>query len=107
MQKRYVNFVQHTMLLGSAAQAPCSDTGTDGAGPRHDAMPEAFDFHKRLPARMRERDGVDVVMECVGSPTFDASLRSLRPGGRLVLVGNVDNSKASLPLGLVILKAGP
>ena len=33
--------------------------------------------------------GVDVVLELTGSPTFTSSLRSLRNGGRLVLVGNI------------------
>lgn len=32
---------------------------------------------------------VDVVLECVGIPTLNASIRSLKPGGRLVIVGNV------------------
>ena len=49
--------------------------------------------------------GVDVVVECTGEPTFEGSLRSLRPEGRLVLVGNTTNAKASLPLGLVILNS--
>eukprot|EP01012_Entosiphon_sulcatum_P056622 TRINITY_DN80320_c0_g1_i1.p1 TRINITY_DN80320_c0_g1~~TRINITY_DN80320_c0_g1_i1.p1 ORF type:complete len:362 (+),score=50.50 TRINITY_DN80320_c0_g1_i1:22-1086(+) len=51
------------------------------------------------------RGGVDVVLENVGEPTFQASLRSLRPNGRLVLVGNVTNASAQLPLGLSILKS--
>jgi NADPH:quinone reductase-like Zn-dependent oxidoreductase len=49
--------------------------------------------------------GVDVVVECTGEPTFEGSLRSLKPEGRLVLVGNTTNAKASLPLGLVILNS--
>ena len=32
---------------------------------------------------------VDMVIENVGAPTFDDNLRSLKPGGRLVLIGNV------------------
>ena len=48
---------------------------------------------------------VDMVIECVGEPTFGASLKALRSGGRLVLVGNVTNATAQLPLGLCIVKS--
>lgn len=37
----------------------------------------------------RERGRVDVVIEMVGARTFNESVRALRPGGTLVLVGNV------------------
>jgi acryloyl-coenzyme A reductase len=54
---------------------------------------------------VKEMGGYDVCIECVGSPTFEQALRSLRPEGRLVLVGNVDNATAPLPLGLCILNS--
>eukprot|EP00164_Ancoracysta_twista_P013911 GFYU01022434.1.p1 GENE.GFYU01022434.1~~GFYU01022434.1.p1 ORF type:complete len:401 (-),score=88.79 GFYU01022434.1:8-1210(-) len=57
-------------------------------------------FHKQL-GGLRP---VDMSFEAVGGPTFNSSLRSLRPGGRLVLVGNVTNAAAKLPLGLAIIK---
>lgn len=53
-------------------------------------------FHKRIGQQ------VDVVLECVGQPTFNAALRSLRIGGRLVVVGNVVAQKAALNLGYLI-----
>ncbi len=56
-------------------------------------------FHKRLGA-----GPVDVVMECVGPPTFNASLRSLRAGGRMIVIGNVVEDRASLNLGFVVTK---
>lgn len=46
---------------------------------------------------------VDVVLECVGKATFNASLRSLAVGGRMGLVGNVDPEQAALNLGFVIV----
>ncbi len=49
-------------------------------------------------------EGVDIVIETVGSPTFRESLKSLNYGGRLVLIGNVEASSIDLPLGYVILK---
>lgn len=47
--------------------------------------------------------GVEVVLDCVGAPTLNASLRSLRPGGRLVVLGNVDQERLSLNPGYLIL----
>ncbi|MCE4613899.1 MAG: zinc-binding dehydrogenase [Desulfurococcales archaeon] len=49
-----------------------------GAEPVH-----SLDFY-------REKGRVDVVVEVVGSKTFNESMRSLRTGGILVLVGNVE-----------------
>jgi len=47
--------------------------------------------------------GVDVVLELTGSPTFTSSLRSLRNGGRLVLVGNILADAIKVNPGAVIL----
>ena len=54
-------------------------------------------FHKR-PAVGR----VEVALDTVGAPTFNAALRSLRIGGRLVVVGNITAEKVQLNLGYVI-----
>ena len=63
-----------------------------------DVLVDAGDgFHKRL------ADKVDVVLDCVGPPTFNASLRSLRIGGRLVAIGNVVKDKVALNVGFVIV----
>jgi D-arabinose 1-dehydrogenase-like Zn-dependent alcohol dehydrogenase len=56
-------------------------------------------FHKRIGARR-----ADVALDCVGQPTFNASLRSVRVGGRLVVVGNVVPERANLNLGYVITR---
>jgi acryloyl-coenzyme A reductase len=48
---------------------------------------------------------VDQVLEAVGGPTFTSSLRALKPGGTLVLIGNVENSVCDLPLGYCILNS--
>jgi acryloyl-coenzyme A reductase len=47
--------------------------------------------------------GVDVVLELTGSPTFTSSLRSLKNGGRLVLVGNILADSIKFNPGAVIL----
>ncbi len=48
--------------------------------------------------------GVDIALETVGAPTFNESFRSLKFGGRVVVIGNVDVNPVSLPLGNLILK---
>ena len=48
--------------------------------------------------------GADVAIEIVGSVTFEQSLRSLAPGGRLVVVGNLETRSVALNPGLVIVK---
>ena len=55
-------------------------------------------FHRQLDAT------VDVVLDCVGTPTFNASLRSLGTGGCVVVVGNVTEERASVNLGLCIVR---
>ena len=58
-------------------------------------------FHK-----VDETADADVVLDCVGEPTMNASLRCLRLGGTVVVIGNiVPEKRLSLNLGLVIVKA--
>jgi acryloyl-coenzyme A reductase len=48
--------------------------------------------------------GIDVALEIVGSMTFEQSLRALAPGGRLVVVGNLETVPVQVNPGLLILK---
>jgi NADPH:quinone reductase-like Zn-dependent oxidoreductase len=43
--------------------------------------------------RLTNKQGVDVVVDNVGAATFQSSLRCLRPGGRLLTVGNTSGPK--------------
>jgi len=70
------------------------DGGKSGGG-------SSFNRHEIV----RRLGGFDLCVECTGEPTFLPALRSLRPEGRLVLVGNVNNSVVGLPLGLCILNS--
>ena len=45
---------------------------------------------------------VDLALDCVGAPTFNAALRSLRVGGRVVVVGNVTDERSPVNLGHLI-----
>ncbi len=48
--------------------------------------------------------GVDLVVELIGSPTFDGAMRSLAPGGRCAVIGELHGTPVSINLGLLILK---
>lgn len=54
--------------------------------------------------KITEGEGVDLVLEAVGKPTLEQSLRSVRRGGRVVVVGNVDPQPVPVALGIMILK---
>ena len=68
-------------------------------GAEHVVVDAGDRFHKQLPA-----GPVDLVMDCVGPPTFNAALRSLRPGGRIIVVGNVVEERASVNLGFIVTR---
>lgn len=47
--------------------------------------------------------GIDLALDCVGTPTFHPALKTLRVGGRISVVGNVVPERAQLNLGLLIV----
>jgi NADPH:quinone reductase-like Zn-dependent oxidoreductase len=49
-------------------------------------------------------EGVSVAIEIVGSATFAHTLKSMAPGGRVVVVGNLESGSIDLNPGLVIVK---
>jgi len=60
-------------------------------------------FHKQV--RELRPEGVDAVIDCVGAPTLNASVRSLRRFGRVVVVGTIGNPKFELNLGYLVVNA--
>lgn len=48
--------------------------------------------------------GVDLVVELIGSPTFHGALRSLAPGGRVAVIGELHGKPIEINLGLLIIK---
>ncbi len=57
-------------------------------------------WHKEVLARTG--GGADVALELVGAPTFNGALRSLRMGGRAVVVGNVTTERVEVNPGYLI-----
>jgi acryloyl-coenzyme A reductase len=62
-----------------------------------------FNFHRQVRELTNGR-GADGVIEIAGAPTFAASTRALRLGGRLVMVGNVAPGNVALNPAVSILR---
>ena len=62
-----------------------------------------LDFSKEVRS-VTGGQGVDLAMEIVGSLTFAQTLKTMAPGGRLVIVGNLETGIVDLNPGLVIVK---
>lgn len=69
----------------------------EAAGAAAVVVDDGTSFHKQLPG-----GPVDIAMDCVGAPTFNAALRSLTVGGRIVAVGNITGERIDLNIGYVI-----
>jgi acryloyl-coenzyme A reductase len=54
--------------------------------------------------RLTGGDGAQVAIEIVGSATFGQTLKAMAPGGRVVVVGNLESGTIELNPGLVIVK---
>jgi D-arabinose 1-dehydrogenase-like Zn-dependent alcohol dehydrogenase len=63
----------------------------------------ALDFGGEV-KRRTDNKGVDVAIEIVGSKTLQESLKALAPGGRAVIVGNLERGTVAINPGLVIVK---
>ncbi len=68
-----------------------------GLGAHHVVVDPGDGLHKHATVGR-----VDVALDNVGAATFNSALRSLRLGGRLVVVGNITPEKVGLNLGYVI-----
>jgi len=54
--------------------------------------------------RVTDGDGAQVAIEIVGSATFGQTLKAMAPGGRVIVVGNLETGTIDLNPGLVIVK---
>ena len=60
---------------------------------------------KAMAQRLSGRDGADHVVELGGTSTREQSLRAVRAGGTLSLIGVLGGAKLDAPLGLVVTRA--
>ena len=101
------HLVQLATLKGARVLAITSDetkTPSLEALGASDVIPTGeLDFSEIVLALTEDR-GVDVALDTVGSPLFPQTLRSIAPNGRLVLLGEVDRAKVTLPLPEIIFR---
>ncbi len=99
-----IHAVQIARILGARVVAVTSKEAKVEAlraAGADDVIVAAGDFQREALART---GGADVALELVGAPTFNSSLRSLRGGGRLVLVGNVTATRVEVNPGWLIMR---
>jgi D-arabinose 1-dehydrogenase-like Zn-dependent alcohol dehydrogenase len=96
--------VEVASRMGARVVAVIRDAGrTDyvtGLGADEVVVDPGDGFHK-----VPETANADMVLDCVGTPTLNSSLRCLRLGGTVIFVGNITQERLSLNVGLVIVKA--
>lgn len=86
----------HTVMLArlmgvrviAVSTSPDKADRLRAAGADHVVVARDGGFHAEVRALTND-SGADAVIEIAGTVTFDSSMRSLKPGGRLVLVGNL------------------
>ena len=100
--------LQTAKMLGATVWAvTSSDSKVEAlrkAGADHVIVNSDGKFHKQILAQ-RANVGVDVAIDCVGTPTINSSLRALRPYGSVVVVGNVEGGSYQLNLGMLAVNA--
>ena len=99
--------------VGAAGVQIAARLGAHVVASVRNAAPEAFvrglgaqevvaappeELHRRVAGE------VDLALDTVGVATFNGALRTLRLGGRMVIVGNIEDARAQLNLGYVITK---
>lgn len=77
----------------------CHVAFVESLGAHRVVVDDGSSFHRQgLAGQM------DLVLETVGSPTFNASLRSAVARGRISVVGNVSSERASVNLGQIVVR---
>lgn len=101
----------HTVKLGRAmglrviaiSSSEAKAERLRAAGADHVVITDGRGFHTEIKG-LTDGDGADAVIEIAGSSTFASSLRCLKSGGRLVLVGNLEPGDVALNPAPPILK---
>src|SRR5581483_1989895 len=102
-----VHALQLIRLAGARAIAATSSEAKADALRRHGAaevvvLREGTKLQDEI-KRLTDGRGCELALELTGAPTWNASLRSVRRGGRVVLVGNLTAERVELNPGYAIL----
>jgi acryloyl-coenzyme A reductase len=98
-----IHAVQVAKILGARVVAVTSSEAKSEAILRagaDDVLVAKGPFHRDVLARAE----VDLALELTGAPTFNSALRSLRTGGRLVIVGNLTGERIDVNPGYLIVR---
>jgi len=102
-----INTVQIAKLMGLRTFAITASAGKESelrkAGADEVIVTPDCEFHERVRAATAG-EGAAAVIEIAGAPTFASSIRSVRAGGRVVLVGNVAPGRVAFNPAVSILK---
>jgi acryloyl-coenzyme A reductase len=98
----------NAILVARAMGARTIGTDIAGKAEQIQGADEIVPYSDRLAKDVKQLtagEGVDLVLEAVGTPTFEQGLRSLRWGGKIIVIGNVSPADSiPLALGSVILR---
>jgi acryloyl-coenzyme A reductase len=101
-----VHAVQVARMLGATVVGVVSSEdrarSVEAAGADHVLVSPTRTFARELRTRLGRQ--VDLVVDVVGAPTLRESMHAVRPGGRVVVVGNVEGKEVSIPPAYLILK---
>ncbi len=102
-----IHTVKLARLLGLRAIAVSSSQSKverlRAAGAADVIVSPDMDFHRQV-RDITAGEGADAVIEIAGRPSFNSSVRSLKAGGRMVVVGNVDPGPVPFNPAMSILK---
>ncbi len=87
-----------TVFATAGSEAKCAHCRELGAD-------LAIDYTRQdFAGAVKAAGGVDLILDCIGADYLDRNLAALRPDGRLINIGLMGGSSASLNLGLVLVK---
>ncbi|MBB2893587.1 alcohol dehydrogenase catalytic domain-containing protein [Flexivirga oryzae] len=100
-----VHAIEVLAMLGARAVGVVSSGASVGPVRQAGAVDVIVSPDRRFSGELRRRYGqADVVLDVVGEPTLNESCHAVRPGGRVVVIGNVNGRHARIPPAYLILK---
>jgi acryloyl-coenzyme A reductase len=100
-----VHAIEVLAMLGARAVGVVSSAASVQAVRAAGAVDVIVAPDRTFARELRRRHGqADVVLDVIGEPTLNESCHAVRPGGRVVVIGNVNGKRAVIPPAYLILK---